>query len=114
MKTLLIRGAAPVPEALREIVSRGSTSLQERRAADLAPPQAAIPVDRVVFWASRYDAEVYALAQEYSRVESKERRETIVFVAADGAPAPERLAATEVFCWPRDEDRLTMAFLTGA
>ena len=39
----------------------------------------------------------------------------IVFVTPDPAEATSvGLAANEVYVWPRDEDRLEAAFLTGA
>jgi hypothetical protein len=115
MKTLIIRGSAPVPDALRDVIARGSTSLQERRASEVSPsPETPLAADRVVFWASRQDRDVYALAERYARAEAAERREVIVFVAADEGSAPPRLASTEVFAWPQDEDRLKMAFMTGA
>jgi hypothetical protein len=38
----------------------------------------------------------------------------IVYVTPDEGPAVAGLAASEVFVWPRDEDRLKMAFMTGA
>jgi hypothetical protein len=38
-----------------------------------------------------------------------------VFVTADaGAPQVRGLSENETYVWPRDEDRLKMAFLTGA
>jgi hypothetical protein len=39
----------------------------------------------------------------------------IVFVTPDFAAATDvELAANEIYVWPRDEDRLEAAFLTGA
>jgi hypothetical protein len=115
MKTLLIRGSAPVPDALRDVIARGSTSLQEYRASDVNPsPEAPLTADRVVFWALPQDRDVYTLAERYARAEARERREVIVFIAANGGHGPAQLPATEVFSWPRDEDRLKMAFMTGA
>ena len=51
MKTLLITGGgAPLPDALRGVIARGSTSLEERRAEDVDPSAALSDADRVVFW----------------------------------------------------------------
>ncbi len=39
----------------------------------------------------------------------------IVLVTSEGNAAPtEGLTPAELFIWPRDQDRLTMAFATGA
>ena len=40
-------------------------------------------------------------------------REAIVFVTPDGAARLSGLGDDQVFEWPRDEDRLVMAFMTG-
>jgi hypothetical protein len=114
MRTLLIAGADPLPPRLRELVDRGSTSVREQRSVD---PSAALSsdFDRVVIWATRGDAALQSLAQRYARKEAAERREMIVFVTPDTDEATAAgLASNEVYVWPRDEDRLEAAFLTGA
>jgi hypothetical protein len=114
MRTLLIAGADPLPTRLRELVDRGSTSVREQRSID---PSAALSsdFDRIVIWASRGDAALQALARRYAQKEAAERREMILFVTPDAAEAAAvGLAANEVYVWPRDEDRLEAAFLTGA
>ena len=116
MKTLLISGDAPPPSPLRDVIARGSTALQERRASDVPAAEAArLDVDRIVFWADAGDAVVRALAMTCARAERARRREAIVFVTPQGTAAGvDGLAPNEVFEWPRDEDRLKMAFMTGA
>jgi hypothetical protein len=116
MKTLLISGDAPPPAPLRDVVARGSTALQERRAAEVSPESTArLDVDRIVFWAAGGDAAVRALARLCVRAERAQRREAIVFVTPQGTDAQvEGLSPHELFEWPRDEDRLKMAFLTSA
>ena len=112
MKTLIIAGATPVPAGVREVVEHGSTSLEERRAADVVATTSG--VDRVVFWATKQDADLRALAERYVRAERQQRREVIVYVTPDEGATVPGLAANELFVWPRDEDRLKMAFMTGA
>jgi hypothetical protein len=112
MKTLLISGSEPVPAALRELIAKGSTSLLERRAGETSA-SAGLDADRVVFWAVTGDDDLRELARQLARAEARERREVIVFVSPDGS-APEGLSDNEIFGWPRDEDRLKMAFMTGA
>jgi hypothetical protein len=115
MKTLLISGGSvPLPGTLREVIARGSTSLNERRAADIDPSTALSEVDRVVFWASSGDAAIHDLAERFARAEKTSRREALVFVTDAGERPVPGLSDTEFFVWPQDEDRLTMAFLTGA
>ncbi len=114
MKTVFITGNAPVPPPLRELLERGSTWLVEHRATEVvASPMDA---DRIVFWTATDDPAIRELAETYAKAEAAERREILVFVTTEhgGAAPPARLAPGEVFVWPRDEDRLTMAFLTGA
>ena len=114
MRTLLIAGADPVPPRLRELVDLGSTSVREQRSAD-SSANLSIDFDRVVIWAARGDTGLATLAQDYARKEAAARREMIVFVTTDPAEASAvGLAPNEVFVWPRDEDRLEVAFLTGA
>ena len=116
MKTLLISGDAPPPGPWRDVIARGSTALQERRADEVSADAAArLEADRIVFWAAAGDAAVRALARTCARAERAQRREAIVFVTPQGTEAQvEGLSPHEVFEWPRDEDRLKMAFMTGA
>ena len=120
MQTVLIVGDVPVPHALRELLARGSTSLAEHRAADLildsSASAAARQADRIVFWSATDDADVERLAEQYAEAEAAARREMIVFVRAEGTGAQPsaKLTPHETFEWPSDEDRLKMAFLTGA
>ena len=113
MKTLLIADA-PVPELLQEFITRGSTSVDRRRVDDEADGADMPDADRIVFWSVGSDARLRQLASRYAKAEQAERRDAILFVtAAAGDPVPD-LANTECFRWPQDEDRLRMAFLTGA
>ncbi len=113
MQTLLITGSTPVPDALRETIERGSTSLVERRPSEVAA-DAALEVDRIVFWATDGDSQLRAIAERCARAEKRARREVIVFVTPDADADVSGLAPHELFVWPRDEDRLKMAFMTGA
>ncbi len=115
MKTLLISGGETAPPAsLVDLLTRGSTSFEQRRAADLADADSLTDADRVVFWSDRDDAAMAAVAARYRRAERAERREAIVFVTASPSTPPAALPNTETYVWPQDEDRLTMAFMTGA
>lgn len=114
MKTLLISGAGPaVPDALREVIARGSTALEERSAKDVHAVGALDAVDRIVIW-SPGDPQAARLAEQYAAAERKARREAVVFVTTEEGSRVPGLTETEQFCWPRDEDRLVMAFMTGA
>ena len=114
MKTLLISGAdLPLPPALRAVIVRGSTSVDERNASELDPSATLAGVDRIVFW-SAGDRATRTLAAEYAKAEKREGREAIVFVTTDASESVEGLSEGELFVWPRDEDRLIMAFMTGA
>jgi hypothetical protein len=113
MKTVIIRGKSPLPEALRDVVERGSTSVHECHVPGPTPMPR--DVDRFVFFATGDDPDVAAAARQAARAERSEGAEKLVYVLADAnAPAIEGLAPTEVYVWPRDEDRLKMAFMTGA
>jgi hypothetical protein len=114
MKTLVIRGAAPLPPALREMIERGSTDLIERSAAELAG--AALEADRIVFWSGGDEPELRRAAEHYARREREGGGESVMFVTTGDTAASSigRFAPDEVFVWPRDEDRLTLAFLTSA
>jgi hypothetical protein len=113
MKTVIVRGKSPVPEALREVIERGSTSVQECHVPGPTP----LPrdVDRVVFFTSGDDPDIEAAARQAVRAERKDGDEKLVYVLAkEKRPAIDGLTPTEVYVWPRDEDRLKMAFMTGA
>jgi hypothetical protein len=115
MKTLVISaGDGPLPETLRDMITRGSTSVEQRRAADLLPGAPMPAADRIVFWSTGADPGLRQLAIRYARAEQAEGREAIVFVTTTPGEAVAGLSKTEVFVWPQDQDRLTMAFLTGA
>lgn len=115
MKTLVITGGdVPVPAALADLIRRGSTATEERRTSDIAPAASMPQADRVVFWSAGSDAAVRRLAARYAKAEAKARKEAIVFVTDTTVPTIPGLSATEVFVWPQDQDRLTMAFMTGA
>ena len=112
MKTVLICGDEPAPGALRELITKGSTSVEERHLADAEGSAAG--ADRVVFWRAAGDATLDSLAQRMARQEAAERREVIVFVSADAAsPEIPGLSPNDQYVWPRDRDRLEIAFLTG-
>jgi len=116
MKTLLIRGDDAPPGPLRDVIARGSTALQERRINEMTADETTLgEVDRIVFWAAADDAAVSALARKYARLERAQRREAIVFVTPQGSRMHvPGLSPNEFYEWPRDEDRLKMAFMTGA
>ena len=113
MKTLLIADA-PVPDRLRQFITRGSTSVDQRRVADEASSDGMPDADRIVFWSTGADAGLRQLASRYAKAERAQRREAIVFVTTTPDDPVVGLSSTECFLWPRDEDRLRMAFLTGA
>jgi hypothetical protein len=116
MKTVIISGGTPLPAELRDLVERGSTSLVEHRADELAGERVALDADRIVFWTASGDEHVLALADRYSQAEAAERREVLVFITPERNPIQpwSALPPNEFFVWPNDEDRLKMAFLTGA
>src|SRR5687767_3955292 len=114
MKTLLILGRTPLPASVRAVVERGSTSVVEKRAAELGATTPPADADRVVFWAAPGDAEVADLARAYSRGASPERQDTLIVISPDPAAVVAGVSPGEIFVWPRDEDRLKMAFMTGA
>jgi hypothetical protein len=111
MKVVLIRGDAPVPGALRQLIAQGSTALVERQAGASGADDR--DADRIVLWAGRGDSTVTALAERLGQAIDR-RADTLVFVAEAGGPGPRGLSAHERFEWPADEDRLRMAFVTGA
>jgi hypothetical protein len=116
MKTLFIRGSAAPPAPLRDVIARGSTAFQERRISEVSADATTLgDVDRIVFWAAADDAAVSALARQYARLEQAQRREAIVFVTPQGSEVQvPGLSPNEFYEWPCDEDRLKMAFMTGA
>jgi hypothetical protein len=114
MKTLLIVGHAELPAALRDVVERGSTSVVETRAAELRGGRLPGDADRVVLWAAAGDLDVANLAVAYSRGASPERKDALIVISPDSAAAVPGIPPAEIFVWPRDEDRLKMAFMTGA
>ena len=115
MKTVLLTGMDPVPAPLRALVERGSTSLAEHRAAEVAGAERPdLAADRVVFWTAGGEPHVRALAEQYARAEAAERREILVYVSGAAGGAVAGLSSNEQYVWPADEDRLKMAFLTGA
>ena len=112
MRTVIVRGNSPLPEALRDVIERGSTSVHECRVPGPTP----LPrdVDRVVYYVVGNDADVVASARQALSAERRDGAEKLVYVMGDGAPDLEGLAPAECFCWPADEDRLKMAFMTSA
>ena len=115
MKTVLISGTgASAPAPLVELLTRGSTSLEQRRAADLAGQDSLLDGDRIVFWSAGNDSTLADVAARYRRSERAEGREAIVFITAAGTSPVTALPNTETYTWPQDRERLEMAFLTGA
>ena len=114
MRTVVIRGGGELPADLRELIARGSTSVEERTAAGLeGSPE--IEADRILFWSQGDEPEVRKAAEVYAERERRGGGERVLFVSdAAGSPALARFSPDEVFVWPQDEDRLTMAFLTSA
>ena len=112
MKTVVIVGSAPLPGELREIIERGSTSIQERPASELSdsPP---LEADRLLFWSATAEGDVLAIATRYAAQWTADQGETVMFVSGERA-AGTPFGADQLFAWPADEDRLKMAFLTGA
>lgn len=112
MRTVIVRGKSALPQALRDVIERGSTSVQECRVPGPTP----LPrdVDRVVYYVAGEEPDVVASARQALNSERREGAEKLVYVTADGAPSLEGLAPAECFQWPADEDRLKMAFLTSA
>jgi hypothetical protein len=113
VKTVLIQGGdTPLPGPIRDVIARGSTSLEERAATDVDAYSSIADADRVVFWSAGDDA-TRALAVQCAS-SAPRGREAIVFVTPEGAGRLPGLGDEQVFEWPRDEDRLMMAFMTGA
>ena len=112
MRTVIVRGTAPLPEALRDVIERGSTSVHECRVPGPTP----LPrdVDRVVYYLTGPDPDVLASARQAVNAERSDGAEKLVYVMGEDAPSVEGLSPAECFRWPADEDRLKMAFLTSA
>ncbi|HVH57896.1 MAG TPA: hypothetical protein VM791_16645 [Vicinamibacterales bacterium] len=112
MRTVIVRGQTPLPEALRDVIERGSTSVHECRVPGPTP----LPrdVDRVVYYLAGPDADVVASARQAVSAERRDGSEKLVYVMGEDAPLVEGLAPTECFRWPADADRLKMAFMTSA
>jgi hypothetical protein len=112
VRTVIVRGRTPLPDALRDVIERGSTSVHECRVP--GPTPLATDVDRVVYYLAGEDADVVASARQAVSVERRAGAEKLVYIMGDGAPSVEGLAPAECFRWPADEDRLKMAFMTSA
>jgi hypothetical protein len=110
VKTLLISGSTPVPGKLVEIIERGSTSVARGTAVDVSRQT----FDRIVFWAGPFDRALADAARTLATREAREHREAIVFVCEGEAGPLDGVPANEQYVWPQDEDRLEMAFMTGA
>jgi hypothetical protein len=112
MRTVIVRGRTPLPEALRDVIERGSTSVHECRVPGPTP----LPrdVDRVVYFLAGPDEDVAASARQAINAERKDGSEKLVYVMAEDAPDLDGLSPAESFRWPADEDRLKMAFMTSA
>jgi hypothetical protein len=112
MKTVLICGNEPAPAALRDLITKGSTSVEERRAAEAEGITG--DADRIVFWRAAGDSTLDSLAGRMARQEAAERREVVVFVSADASsPVIPGLSPNEQYVWPQDRDRLEITFLTS-
>jgi hypothetical protein len=112
MKTVIVHGRVPLPDPLREVIENGSTSVQQCHVPGPTP----LPrdVDRVVFFAAGEDPDVTAAARQAARAERRDGSEKLVYVTTEGTPPIDGIESNEVYVWPRDEDRLKMAFMTGA
>jgi hypothetical protein len=112
MRTVIVRGRAALPEPLRDVIERGSTSVQECHVP--GPTPSPRDVDRVVFFTNGEDEDVAAAVRQAARAERRDRVEKLVYVTTEGAPTLDGLSPSECYVWPKDEDRLKMAFMTGA
>ena len=112
MRTVIVRGRTALPEALRDVIERGSTSVHECRVPGPTP----LPrdVDRVVYYLAGPDPDVIASARQAVSAERNDGAEKLVYVMGEDAPAVDGLSPAECFHWPADEDRLRMAFMTTA
>jgi len=113
MKTVLISADGHVPATLRGIVERGSTALVEYLADELSgTPQP--EADRFVFWGEGDQPALRTLAESYLRDATAEIRDGIIYVSGTAEASRPAIGLEQLFTWPRDEDRLKLAFLTGA
>ena len=113
MKTVLV-SAARVPDDLRDILERGSTTFATLDATGVTPRAISqLSPDRIVFWHVPGDDDLETLANAIARRDPGEAATVIVFVSAGEAGTGQWLAPDQVFVWPTDEDRLRMAFMTG-
>ena len=72
-------------------------------------------VDRFVFFTDGEDPDVAAAARQAARAEQKDRAEKLVYrAAAEGAHDRSKGCRRRDLRVARDEDRLKMAFMTGA
>ena len=112
MRTVIVRGRAALPDALRDVIERGSTSVHECRVPGPTP----LPrdVDRVVYFVAGADPDVEASARQAVSAERRDRMEKLVYVTTGDTPGVDGLTPAECFRWPADEDRLKMAFMTSA
>ena len=113
MKTLVV-SSARVPDDLRDILERGSTTIDSLDAGDATPDAIGrLAPDRVVFWHVPGDDELERVANAMARNDPGEATTSLVFVSAAPPGTGQWLAPDQVFVWPNDEDRLRMAFMTG-
>ena len=111
MRTVIVHGKATLPELLRQVIENGSTSVQECHVP--GPTPSPRDVDRVVFFTDGDDADVAAAVRQAARAEKRDRVEKLVYVTTGGT-AVDGLSPAECYVWPKDADRLKMAFMTGA
>src|SRR5512132_3884166 len=105
MKTLVITASeTPLPGDLDEMIRRGSTAVEHRRASDVAPAAPLPDVDRVVFWSAGSDPHLRSILDRFVSAERKARAEVIVFVSTVPGDAGAGLAPAERFVWPQDKD----------
>lgn len=114
MKTLLIHGDSEPPETLREIVSNGSTTVDEVSTKELSTfvSREGFGVDRVVVWAAPDDQAVRALATNYAA--SDEQRTGLIYVTpSDCGSRPAGVTPDRCLSWPEEEDKLRVFFMSG-
>jgi hypothetical protein len=114
MMTLLIYGESQPPEALREILRKGSTAVDEVSTTELSTfvSRDGFGVDRVVVWAAPDDQAVRALATNYA-ISEGERRGLIYITPAGCSSRPAGVAPDRCLSWPEEEDKLRLFFMTG-
>ena len=115
MKTLLIHGDREPPETLREIVSNGSTTVDEVSTKELSTfvSREGFGVDRVVVWAAPDDQAVRALATNYATSEDEQRRGLIYVTPSDCSSPPAGVTPDRCLSWPEEEDKLRVFFMSG-